>query len=222
MQVEEGTGSGVYTGRRRAVSLALLIVVNVLPLLGVLYLDWDVLSLMILYWSENLVLGFYTLARMLVKSPIGGLGMGAFFCIHYGGFCAGHGLFILTMLAGIDFDPTPGEPWPLFLIFIQMLVGVVREVLSMAPPAWMLAFIALYISHGASFILNFLLGKEKDALSLNDLMKAPYKRIVILHIAVIAGGGLAQAMGQPLFMLLALIVLKLAVDIKLHLREHRA
>ena len=70
-------------------------------------------------------------------------------------------------------------------------------------------------------ILNFLLGGEKERSKLGDLMSAPYKRIVILHIAVILGGGLAQAMGQPVFMLLALIALKLAVDIILHIREHR-
>ena len=87
-----------YDGLRRRASLALLVLVNLLPLVGVLYFDWDVAGLMVLYWSENLVLGFYTLAKMLIISPLGGLGLGTFFCIHYGGFCAGHGLFIITLL----------------------------------------------------------------------------------------------------------------------------
>ena len=215
-QMEQG-----YSGRRRQVSLVLLVLVNILPLAGVVFLDWDVLALMILYWSEYLVLGFYTVARMLLKSPLGGLGYGMFFGIHYGGFCAVHGLFILVLLAGVDFNPFEGETWPLFLVFIQLLVNVIKAVLAMAPPAWLAAFAALFISHGASFVMNFILAGEKEQVTLKALMNAPYKRIVVLHVAVIAGGGAVIALGQTIGMLLVLVCLKLALDITLHLREHR-
>lgn len=211
-----------YSGRRRAISLVLLVLVNILPLLGVLLLDWDVVALMVLYWSENLVLGFYTLLKMLVASGWRGLGLGLFFCIHYGGFCAGHGLFILIMLVNDDFEPMPGDPWPLFLVFPQLLFNVIREVLSFAPPEWLLAFAALFVSHGASFVMNFLLGGEKDETRAKDLMKQPYSRIMLLHVAIIAGGMGVMALGQPVAMLLALVLLKLGLDVKLHLREHEA
>ena len=207
---------------RRRASLALLVLVNALPVAGVLFLDWDVLALMVLYWSENLVLGFYTLASMLVKSPLGGLGMALFFCIHYGGFCAAHGLVILTVLTDADPDLIQGDRWPLFLVFVQLLVGVIRAVLEFAPVAWLLAFAALFVSHGVSFIVNFLLGGERDRLSLQQLMTSPYKRIMILHVAVIAGGIAVTALGQPIGMLLVLVALKLSLDIALHLKEHRA
>lgn len=211
-----------YGGRRRSISLLLLVLVNILPLLGVLLLDWGVVALMVLYWSENLVLGFYTLLKMLVTSGWRGLGLGVFFSIHYGGFCAGHGMFILVMLVNDDFDPMPGDPWPLFLVFPQLLVNVVREVLSFAPPAWLLAFAALFLSHGVSFVMNFLLAGEKDQLQAKQLMTAPYGRIVVLHVAIIIGGMGVMALGQPVAMLLVLVLLKLAVDVKLHLREHRS
>ena len=214
--------TGQYSGMRRRASLALLVLVNALPVAGVLFLDWDVLALMVLYWSENLVLGFYTLASMLVKSPLGGLGMALFFCIHYGGFCAAHGLVILTVLTDADPDLIQGDRWPLFLVFVQLLVGVIRAVLEFAPVAWLLAFAALFVSHGVSFIVNFLLGGERDRLSLQQLMTSPYKRIMILHVAVIAGGIAVTALGQPIGMLLVLVALKLSLDIALHLKEHRA
>jgi len=53
-------------------------------------------------------------------------------------------------------------------------------------------------------------------------MAAPYKRIAILHIAVIIGGFLVVEMGQPLGLLLALVVLKIVMDIKLHQHSHEA
>ncbi|MEM9315282.1 MAG: DUF6498-containing protein, partial [Pseudomonadota bacterium] len=34
-----------------------LIVSNALPMLGVLFLGWDVGAIVVLYWSENLILG---------------------------------------------------------------------------------------------------------------------------------------------------------------------
>jgi len=210
-----------YNGLRRRASLALLVLVNLLPLLGVLYFDWDVAGLMVLYWSENLVLGFYTLAKMLIISPLGGLGLGTFFCIHYGGFCAAHGLFITTLLLNQDIDPMPGDPWPLFLVFPQLLINVVREVMNYAPPEWMFAFAALFASHGISFVLNFLLGPEREETSAKQLMSAPYGRIFVLHIAIIGGGIAVMALGQPIGMLLVLVLLKLGLDVTLHLREHR-
>lgn len=207
---------------RRTASLAALVVANLLPLAGVLFLSWDVASLMILYWSENLVLGFYTLLKMLVVSPAGALFSGPFFLIHYGGFCGMHGLFLVTMLLEQDFDPIPaGDSWPLFLVFPQILFNVCAEVLRLAPPEWILAFAALFLSHGISFTMNFLRGPERDTVTVGKLMGAPYGRIVVLHVAIIVGGIGVMALGQPLYLLVVLVLLKLAMDVTLHLREHR-
>lgn len=210
-----------YGGARRRASLAVLVLVNLLPLGGVLFFNWDVAALVVLYWSENLVLGFFTLTKMLVTSPLGGLPLGLFFIIHYGGFCAGHGMFILMLLMDADVDSMSGDPWPLFLVFPQMLINVVREVLAQAPPQWMVAFAALFVSHGVSFVLNFLLGPEREQGNPGKLMSAPYGRIVVLHIAIIFGGFAVMALGQPVAMLLVLVLLKIGLDVKLHLREHR-
>lgn len=176
---------------------------------------------MVLYWSENLVVGFYTIAKMLLKSPIGGLFSSLFFSIHYGGFCAVHGLFIFTLLIDPDAEMTSGDSWPLFLVFIELLVGVVRQVLAYAPPDWLLAFCALWISHGVSFVFNYMRGGERDKLTVGALMVSPYGRIVVLHIAVLLGGMAVMAMGQPVGMLLVLTFLKIGVDVSFHIREHR-
>tara|TARA_R110002110_G_scaffold66978_1_gene182939 strand:+ start:23710 stop:24501 length:792 start_codon:yes stop_codon:yes gene_type:complete len=210
-----------YDGVRQRASLTVMVLVNILPLIGVLAFGWDVGALVILYWSENLVIGFYTLLKMLTKSPVGGLGMGLFFSIHYGGFCAVHGLFILSLMLNQDINTTPEPPWPLFLVFVQLLVNVVQQVIAYAPPQWIWVCAALFISHGVSFVMNYLLGGEREKLALNDLMLAPYGRIVVLHIAIIVGGIATQALGEPVAMLVVLVLMKIAFDVKLHLRQHR-
>ena len=205
---------------RRNISLAALILVNLIPLVGVVAWQWDVASVVILYWSENIVLGIYTLVKMLAKNPARGIFMGAFFTIHYGGFCAVHGIFVLALTVGDMPDFMDGEPWPLFLVFVQMLIQVISQVLSMAPPEWLVGFAALFISHGISLVLNYFLGGEHKAQELKGLMHAPYKRIVVLHVAIIAGGFGVAAFDSPVVLLVLLVVLKLGLDVWLHNKEH--
>ena len=206
----------------RTVSVAALVAVNLVPVAGVVLWNWDVGALVILYWSENLVLGAYTIVKMLAQSPVGGLVSALFFLIHYGGFCAVHGIFVLALTMDVAPDFIEGEPWPLFLVFVQLLVSVVRQVLAMAPPEWLFAFAALAVSHGISLIGNYFLGGEYREQTLKSLMGAPYKRIVVLHLAILLGGFGVMVLGSPLPLLLGLVGLKIGLDLVLHLREHRS
>ena len=46
-----------------------LLLSNLIPLYGVLVHDWDVFPIMLLFWSENVVIGVMNVARMLVVQP---------------------------------------------------------------------------------------------------------------------------------------------------------
>ena len=46
-----------------------LIAANVIPLLGVIFLGWDVFSIVFVYWTENVVLGAINLLKMLTCAP---------------------------------------------------------------------------------------------------------------------------------------------------------
>ena len=80
-----------------------LIGANLAPLIGVLVLGWDAGVVVLLYWVENLVLGVYTILRIVfarVPVPLfhaGKLFAIPFFTLHFGGFCAVHGLFIMAL-----------------------------------------------------------------------------------------------------------------------------
>lgn len=211
----------LFLGRRN-ISLAALVLVNAIPLVGVMAWGWDVASVVILYWSENIILGAYTLLKMLAKSPIGGIFMGLFFTIHYGGFCAVHGLFVLMLTTGEMADFIQGDAWPLFFVFVQLLVEVVSTVLRMAPPEWLIGFAALFVSHGVSLVLNYFMGGEYKTQDMKSLMQAPYKRIVILHIAIILGAFGVAAFDSPTPLLVLLVLGKLSLDIWLHNKEHRS
>lgn len=209
-----------FVGQYRHLSVALLVVSNVIPLIGVFAWGWDVAAILILYWSENLILGFLTIVKMIVNSPIGGIFSSAFFLVHYGGFCGMHGFFVLAMTVGDMGDPVGGDPWPLWLVFVQILVNVVEQVLAIAPAEWIIAFAALFVSHTLSLITNYFGRGEYRDQTTNSLMMAPYKRMVVLHVAIIFGGWGVMLLGSPVWLLIVLIALKIGIDVHTHLKEH--
>ena len=138
----------------RAWSPIILIAANLFPLLGVLLWEWDAAAIVVFYWSENLIIGALTLLKMLYRNPILGWFGGAFFVVHYGGFCAVHGMLAMALMGVEIGDPFAGVGLPFFLIFVELLIGVTAGVLESAPPDWIWGFIAIAISHSFSLIFS--------------------------------------------------------------------
>lgn len=209
------------------VSLVALLIANIIPLFGVLFLEWDAFSIVLLYWAENLVIGFYNVLKIAfaaVPHPAAHLGklfLIPFFIIHYGGFTAVHGFFVLAIFKKEQGAPIGGESWPCFLVFVQMLLNVIKQVYLVIPVNMKLALLALFISHGVSFGYNYLYKREFASAKPDKLMGQPYSRIVVMHISILAGGFLLVMIGSPAALLLVLIILKTLIDSKFHLREHR-
>ena len=204
--------------------LLALILVNLSPVIGVLWLDWDVAAIVILYWLENIVIGFYSLVKILQRNGLPGIFHTLFFCIHFGGFCGAHGLFIFALLGGDELQdalfPKGDEAWPAFLVFPQMLFIAIRHVLEHASPGVLYAWAGLFVSHGISLALNYFQQGEYRHATIKTLMSAPYKRIAILHVAIIAGAWGVLSLGSPLSLLLALIAVNIVIDVYLHRRSH--
>jgi len=194
--------------------LVALLVANALPLIGVLCFGWDAFAIVLLYWSENVVVGFYNVLKMaflILKVPhptmhLGKLFMIPFFTFHYGMFTMVHGIFVIAFFKG-DFDQGGGlQSNPLLLSL---------------PLSMYIAFVCLFFSHGVSFVNNYFYKGERNRTNLGKLMGQPYGRIVVLHIAVLFGGFLTMTLGSPVGVLLVLVLLKTIIDVKLHLRERK-
>ena len=55
------------------ISLASLLGANIVPLIGVLFFNWDAGVVVLLYWLENVVIGFYNILRIVflrVENPV--------------------------------------------------------------------------------------------------------------------------------------------------------
>lgn len=195
-----------------------LIAANLIPLVGVLFFDWSLPLIMVLYWLENIVIGAYTLLKMIVMMLDAGelqkLFSVAFFCIHYGLFCSAHGMILFGLLD----IPIPNDlNTDILLLQPQTLFQFLTQ--TFGNPL-LLGVIAIVLSHGFSMFEHFFQRRERDLLTFNNLMASPYPRIVILHVAIIAGAMLVESLGSPTYLLFALVVMKIIMDVKLHMREH--
>jgi hypothetical protein len=211
------------------IPLIVLVAANLIPLWGVIFWDWDAFNVVLLYWSENIVVGFYNILKMAfakVSKPaeqLGKLIMIPFFTIHYGGFCAGHGFFVLMLFGKGEsgFEPIHGESWPCFFVFLQMLLNVIKHAYSIMSLEMRYAMGALFVSHGISFVYNYLMKGEYARIKPDRLMGSPYARIVIMHVAVLFGAFLTMALGSPVGILIILVGLKTSLDVILHMRQHK-
>jgi len=211
-------------------SLVALIGANFIPFIGIFFFDWDVTFIVLLYWFENLIVGFYNILKMALLKVDQSLANASkffiipFFCLHYGAFCGVHGLFLTVFFKiGESSSPFPAnqETWPLHLVFIQILFNVMAKIWANRPPQMVWALLGLFISHGISFWENYILGREYETGSLKKLMNRPYQRIFVMHIAIIAGGIFVMQLDSPLPLLIILIMLKIFFDLYLHKKSHR-
>ena len=183
-----------------------LILVNLLPLAGVMLLGWKLGDLMVLYWAESAVIGLWNSVKLAVVGKWAAFFVVPFFVGHFGGFMAGHFMFIYYLFVR---HPGAAGPEP----------GVWQALFDLFTPLQSAIF-SLFISHGISFFTNFIGRREYLGTKLKQQMAEPYKRIIVMHLAVIAGGFLTLALRTPEAALLLLIALKTGADLRAHLREH--
>jgi hypothetical protein len=96
-----------------------LVVANAIPIIGVALFDWSLMTILVLYWIENGVVGLWNLPKIalaeapaagagaratLNRRPLAGLSIPAqrsfampFFAFHYGIFWVVHGVFVFLM-----------------------------------------------------------------------------------------------------------------------------
>ncbi|MFC2163756.1 DUF6498-containing protein [Acidobacteriota bacterium] len=190
-------------------SIGSLILFNLVPLIGVLFFGWSLSAIMVLYWFENVIIGFYNVIKMIAaegKTPITRLRSGnkpvtarqkpslvIFFIVHFGMFTLGHGVFVLVLFG-----------------------KELENVWGLLPAA-----LCLFVSHGISFFHNFIRNQEYKRVAFQDLFFQPYKRIIIMHITIIVGASASLILNLPSITLVVLIFLKILADVFAHTMEHK-
>jgi len=188
-----------------------LLLANLFPIIGVALFGWDTFLVLALFWVENVVIGFYTILRLIgVASddagPLAKIGAVFAFAFQYGLFTAVHGFFVFLVFG------TLMQPWP--------PKGFLSPADLVANSQLVWGAVALVVSHGVSFVYNYALGGGFRRTSLKQVTQEPFDRMVVLHLTIILGGILIMKMGSPVAGLIVLIALKMVMDLRAHLRQH--
>ncbi len=304
MTVESlGRAVGLYRRTATSRSAIVLLAANLIPLVGVLFFGWSLLTILVLYWIENGIVGFWNVPKIVMAqgsviptlpelphsaamaatgsaqsaadleaawakareaqrqalaspsatggsasgSATGGsvtlgsglgrlasagrVGLSMFFAFHYGMFWVVHGIFVFALpVFGNGFGVGSGTPCAGGPVDPNGFPGFGTDVPSCANGVFgdviwsnvLLAAAVLFISHGASFLFNYIGRGEYITTSAARQMMSPYGRVVVLHLTIIFGSIVAAFLGAPIGALVILIGLKTAFDLGLHLREHRS
>lgn len=187
--------------------------VDLAPVWAVFVFGWTATPLVALYWLENLVIGAFTILRMIgtalssVVSLVMALFTVPFFFFHYGMFCFVHGIFVRAFAvggAGGEFEP----------------VSLIQWALGTAPE--MIGFVAAIA--GVSllyYVFDFLGRGEYKTSNPQAEMFSPYGRIVTLHVAILLGAGVAFTLNEPLAGVLLLIFIRVVFGIVMTVMRRR-
>ncbi len=200
-----------------------LIGANMAPLLGVWFFGWDVFTIVLLYWLENVIVGLFTVVKIVLaglffvpkdldtpdtKAAIGigraftCLFMVPFFMFHYGLFTFVHGVFVFVLFSGGDSVDSPSS-----LIFD----GIGSEL----TPSLLAAIGVLVLEHGFHFARDYVGSRKYRTTNPIIAMMRPYPRIVVLHLAILFGALPILLLQLPSASLVILIALKTVLDLAL-------
>ncbi len=208
-------------------SVLIMIAANLVPLTGVLFWNWDVFLLLVLYWFETAIMGFWIIVAILID-PHQTIGPTAkqtsrtflvlFLTAHAGVFMGVHFMFLWALFAG---DWAKAVSGPLYFARVVMI----------GSGLW-IPLMALFISRGVSTLLPFLnpgvlpAGLAPKPVHIADpnpfseqrLLGGFYKRIIVMHLTLIFSGFVAGAVGSVVPLIL-MIALKIVIELKLHVNE---
>jgi len=217
------------TGASR-VALAGLLAANLFVALVALRFRWGYYDVMLLAWVEAIILGFYNVLRMIVVGLAGAEAFGAsveervdlggplnrllltllgvgFFVVTFGGFALFIGLFVLLLPAMLLSDGATAA-------------RTIQHALS--GPGLAFAAAILWLSHGLSFVRNFLAGREYERTNLLVLVVWPYARMSFVA-ALLTGGFIVARLfpeaGRETAFAVTMVLLKLGADLIGHLME---
>jgi hypothetical protein len=200
--------------QRGMVAAAILILSNLVPLAGILWSGWDVFVLLCLYWLETAAIGFWTVLRVAALSrPPGGaaargiagaLALAGFFTVHGGLFMTVHMMFLVVLFAGAWAGRIHDAR-----DFIRLIV--------IGSGLW-IPLLALFAGQGALFVNDlvnrFAFGRALPETDAATIVGGFYKRIVLMHVAILGGAFVVQAIGN-VAPLIVLVLLKTALEIAL-------
>ena len=213
----------VVPTNRQTSSLWVLILMNLIPVYGILFLGWKAFDVVFIYVVETVIIGLLNIFKMafctVMQSGEAGsqssmivhllkIFMIPFFIIHYFFFIAIQSVFVFSFLknqSAANFLEIPLSFWQTINSNSELSISI----------------LSILFSHIFSFLLNYIGNKEYARIGLPILMFMPYIRIFIQQFVVIFGILLMTIFNTPDMFVLLLVFFKIMADAGMHWRIHQ-
>jgi hypothetical protein len=191
-------------------SAKMLLISNLATFIIAIIFRWSILTLIWGYWLQSLVIGFFTVAKLIIfryrerqkRFFLKSIRDALFFTLHYG-------IFHVIYLSFLYYVTTSESP----SIHLQQ------------PNYLGIAFIGIlfFINHLYSFLKNYVWEKKIIVPSSNQIFLEPYKRIFPMQLTIIAAGffsAIIPSAETPL--IIVFLLLKTLADLKSHEVMHQS
>lgn len=202
-------------------SVIFLLIANVVPIIGVVYLNWDIFSIVYIYFLETLVVGIFGIFKILLARGID--------------FTIDRGLITDILLSQFFPNLNSGSSkasvliayFICFVLYILLLFGLCLIVLTPSnfakswEPSYLWALLALTISHSFSFFQNYIYKKEYKFAVPYTQMTQPFDRVMVMILVFSVAAFAIYRIDLSTLTIVALIIIKVIFDIIAHYQEHQ-
>ncbi|HSP86938.1 MAG TPA: DUF6498-containing protein [Ignavibacteriaceae bacterium] len=188
-----------------------IIAMNLFPILGVIFWNWDPVSFVFIYIAETIIIGVINFFKILfskakvqdksgktVQIPLlGNLFIGLFFLFHYNAFNYGQ----IELFSSFSGSGSSVEQ------FINYFFN--DDILT-------IALLIIIISNIASFFFDYVKGKQYEFIPSLIFLFLPYPRIMIQQFVGIFGAFFVMMFNLPIIFLILLQICKTGAELFSH------
>ncbi len=212
-------------------SMIALVISNLVLMAIGLYYKLPLFDILLIYWSETVVIGFFTFLKMVIvqfyKDPSQKMSFEAnsaeakiagainVFSIFIKLFLIVISVFIISIFSLFQ------------LVLIVALFGTEEMQTSKEFPVqefstFLMGVSVIFFSHTISFIFNFIRKKEFVFLKARRLIWIPFRRVLLLALVIISGALiLSQIKSDSVYVLIPYFIIKLIFDIFIDYLERK-
>ena len=208
------------TKERKTISLAAVVVANLVPLVMALLGYWGVGEILLLYWLETGIVGVFTILRVLFAAAPGPAGgrltvnqlRTAPASVTLPLAMAQWGIFGKLLLS-LFF----AFPYALFMVMQGYILYIFMAIVG--PYGWPLpavkwGLLALFGSHALGFAVDYLASGEFRRTGAEECVQTPFHRLAIMQIVLGCGGWASSSFGHTAYIMSVFVLVKLVIDLR--------